>query len=58
MQLPNDPVMLMSFVNTRLRDGFDSLDELCEELGLSCEELCARLHRAGFEYDRDRNQFR
>lgn len=35
MQLPNDPVMLMSFVNTRLRDGFDSLDALCDDLGIA-----------------------
>ncbi len=58
MQLPNDPVMLMSFVNTRLRDGFDSLDALCDDLGIACEELYERLRRAGFEYDGGRNQFR
>lgn len=58
LQLPNDPVMLMSFVNTRLRDGFDSLDALCDDLGLAREELCERLRRAGFEYDGGRNQFR
>lgn len=58
MQLPNDPVMLMSFVNTRLRDGFDSLDALCDDLGLAREELCERLRRAGFEYDGSCNQFR
>ena len=58
LQLPNDPAMLVSFVNTRLRDGFDSLDALCDDLGLAREELCERLGRAGFAYDRERNQFR
>ena len=32
MQLPNDPVMLMSFCNARLRDEYESLDELCSSL--------------------------
>ena len=29
--LPQDPFILLSFVNTQLRDRFDSLEALCEE---------------------------
>ena len=39
MQLPNDPVMLMSFCNARLRDEYESLDELCSSLDVDKGEL-------------------
>ena len=42
--IPNDPVMLLSYVNTQLRDYYSSLDALCEDKGIGKEEL-------------DRNQF-
>ena len=55
MQLPNDPVMLMSFCNARLRDEYESLDELSSSLDVDKGELCARLAEADYHYDR--NQF-
>ncbi len=58
MSLPNDPAILLSVVNTRLRDRFDGLDALCEEAGIAQDELCARLERLGYRYDRQSNQFR
>lgn len=58
MPLPNDPFMLLSVVNMRLRDHFDSLDALCEDLGIQSGELCGRLAQAGFAYDAGSNQFR
>ncbi len=58
MPLPNDPFMLLSVVNMRLRDSFDSLDALCDDLGIPCGELCGRLAQAGFAYDANCNQFR
>ena len=57
MQLPNDPIMLMSFCNARLRDEYESLDELCASLDADREDLCARLAQAGYEYNPQRNQF-
>ena len=56
--LPKDPIMLMSFLNTKLRDRYDSLEALCDDLELNRDELTGRLHEAGFDYDPERNQFR
>ena len=56
--LPQDPVMLMSVLNTKLRDGYDSLEALCDDLELDRDRLTDRLHEAGFDYDPERNQFR
>ena len=56
--LPKDPVMLMSVLNTKLRDEYHSLEALCEDLELEKDKLTVRLHEAGFDYDPERNQFR
>ena len=37
--IPNDPVILLSFVNARLRDEYDSLEELCGALNVSRPDL-------------------
>lgn len=58
MALPSDPFMLLSVVNTKLRDDFTSLDELCVSLDVNREELESRLHDAGFDYMLSINQFR
>ena len=57
MQLPNDPVMLMSFCNARLRDEYESLDELCSSLDVYKGERCPRLAEVDHQYHSDRNQF-
>lgn len=57
MQLPNDPVMIMSIVNMKLRDFYSSLDALCRDLNIDKEELCDKLKGAGFEYDKEQNKF-
>lgn len=57
-QLPQDPFMLLSMVNMKLRDGgYDSLDDLCAELGVDTAELVKRLADAGFEYLPDAKRF-
>lgn len=56
--LPSDPVMLMSVVNTKLRDEYQDLDELCASLGEDKDRLLATLAAAGFEYLPQINQFR
>lgn len=55
--IPKDPVMLMSYINTQLRDFYPSLDELCSSLDLNRAELEERLGTADFHYDPGRNQF-
>lgn len=57
-QLPQDPIMLMSVINTRLRDIYPSLQALCEDLNIDPTQLEARLQSAGFTYIPAINQFR
>ena len=56
--LPNDPILLMSVLNTKLRDEYDSLDALCEDMELDKETVLVRLNTAGFNYRPEQNQFR
>lgn len=55
--LPQDPFMLMSFVNMKLRDEFSSLDELCNSLCVERAEIEVKLWGAGFEYNEAQNKF-
>lgn len=55
--IPNDPVMLLSFVNLKLRDFYADLDALCEDLDVSKAELEEKLARIDYRYDKDKNQF-
>ncbi|HIZ62381.1 MAG TPA: DUF4250 domain-containing protein [Candidatus Gemmiger avistercoris] len=55
--LPRDPIILFSYVNTKLRDRDPSLDAFCEEEGADKAALCAVLAEAGYAYDPVRNQF-
>ena len=57
MSLPKDPFMLLSYVNTQLRDNFSSLSELCSSLGVSEEDIVSTLAKAGFSYDEGLNRF-
>ncbi|MBR6251998.1 MAG: DUF4250 domain-containing protein [Bacteroidales bacterium] len=56
--LPQKPVMLLSYVNTQLRDNYASLDEFCSSLDVSRADLEAKLSAAGFDYMPEINQFR
>lgn len=56
--LPQNPVMLLSYVNTQLRDNYASLDEFCSSLDVSRVDLEAKLSAAGFDYMPEINQFR
>ncbi|MCF0159723.1 MAG: DUF4250 domain-containing protein [Bacteroidaceae bacterium] len=56
--LPHDPIMLMSLLNMKLRDQFDSLDDLCDELEIQQKDVESILAPMGFEYIPEVNQFR
>ncbi|MBD5356470.1 MAG: DUF4250 domain-containing protein [Bacteroides sp.] len=59
MTLPQDPNMLMSMINMKLRDGdYESLNDLCISLGIDEKDLVARLGDAGFIYFPEVRQFR
>ena len=55
--IPKDPVMLMSFLNTQLRDNYDRLDELCAVYDLDKAEISRKLDAIDYHYDSERNQF-
>lgn len=55
--IPQDPVMLLSFVNLKLRDYYSSLDVLCEDLDIEKGEILQKLGSIGYRYDKERNQF-
>lgn len=56
--LPNDPFMLLSVVNTKLRDDYADLDELCSSLSVDRPQLEKKLADAGFIYMPELNQFK
>ena len=56
--IPNDPVILLSFVNARLRDEYDSPEELCGALDVSRPDLEERLAAIGYRYNETMNQFK
>lgn len=57
MRIPQDPVMLLSVVNMKLRDAYGSLDQLCEDMELNRHELEAVLQNIGYHYDEGQNAF-
>lgn len=57
MDIPQDPIILVSYVNTKLRDHFATLDELCRTYDLSEDELCKTLDSIDYHYDETTNRF-
>ncbi len=57
MSIPKDPVILLSYVNTQLRDFYPSLEELCKSLSIDLAELNKTLENINYFYDTSRNQF-
>ena len=55
--LPKDPALLLSVVNTKLRDYYPTLDALCEDMDIEKKELVSKLEDIGYEYDENKKQF-
>ena len=55
--LPRDPAILLSFVNMKLRDEFESLEELCCTLDADRADLEETLSKLDYHYDPEHNQF-
>lgn len=55
--IPKDPGMLLSYVNTQLRDYYPSLGELCRSLDLSEAEIREKLAAIDYHYDEKENRF-
>ena len=45
LNLPSDPMILLSFINTKLRDFYPSLDALCEDANISKDEIVKKALR-------------
>ena len=58
MSLPKDPFMLLSVVNTKLRDEYASPAELCAAMDEDLSMLNKRLADSGFTYDASQNRYR
>ena len=58
MAVPTNPIILLSYVNTKLRDEYQSLDEMCDEMDLNKNEIILKLSEIGYEYNSSINQFR
>ena len=57
MNLPKDPMLLLSVVNTKLRDQYTSLDALCEDMQAAREKMETKLQNIDYTYDENTNQF-
>ena len=58
MSLPNDPMILLSVINMKLRDSYSGLDELCEDMEVDRDMIDKKLDLIEYRYDEERNQFR
>ena len=58
MNIPKDPMILLSFVNTKLRDEYRSLEEFCKEHNLDVAALKKKLEEIGFQYNAEQKQFK
>lgn len=55
--LPNDPIMLLSVINTKLRDYYQNIDALCDDMGVDKQEIIDKLASVGYNYDEELNKF-
>ena len=55
--IPKDPVMLLSFINLKLRDYYSSFEALCDDLDVDRKEIMDKLAGINYRYDVDKNQF-
>ena len=55
--IPKDPVMLLSFINLKLRDFYSSLEAFCDDTGENMQEITDKLASIDYHYDKERNQF-
>lgn len=58
MNLPNDPIILLSYVNTLLRDEYSSFEELTKSLCVPQEQIEQKLASVGYTYDKTTNSFK
>ena len=57
MSLPKDPIMLVSYINTQLRDNYSSFDDLCVSLDVDKNEIIEKLNSIEYKYNEELNKF-
>ena len=57
-KIPNDPYMLLSYINMMLRDRYDSLEEFCSASDTDMEAIKEKLKAVGYEYSAELNQLK
>lgn len=57
MPIPTDPAILLSYINTQLRDNYSSLEELSKSLSVDENEIKSKLLAIGYEYNKELNKF-
>lgn len=57
MSIPQEPVILLSYINTQLRDFYPSLEELARSLDVSEQEIKDKLATINYTYDEGKNRF-
>lgn len=57
MNIPNDPMMLLSFINTKLRDEYKDFKTLCYELELDESVITDKLTSIDYHYNTELNRF-
>lgn len=55
--LPKDPVILLSYVNTQLRDFYPSLEDMCLSMDIKITEIISQLEKIDYTYDEALNKF-
>lgn len=58
MNIPQDPAILLSYINTQLRDNYKNLDDLCKSLDIPLSEILEKLKSIGYIYDEKLNRFK
>ncbi len=57
MPLPSDPAILLSYLNMKLRDDYDSVEQLCDDLDIDADAFNRTLDKAGIEYYAEGKRF-
>jgi hypothetical protein len=57
LKIPNDPMILLSFINMKLRDFYDNFEELCADLDVLPVQIIDKLASIGYEYNEELNKF-
>ena len=57
LNLPNEPIILLSFINTKLRDFYSSLDDFCDDTQCDKQEIIDKLNSINYQYNKKLNKF-